>query len=256
MCFTKAIHRLSRDHQHHYSVGAIDSNTGFAACLWCSSAATSSASAVTISIGGYTSAAQVATGEKRGVEGSASGNSGANNYGGFFSGSNAGPGNNNYGVYSTAMGSGNNYALYANATGGTNNWAGYFGYGNVKVENDLEIDGKVKTPSSGNNNMIAYAYGTISETGSKLKGTDNFDINLHNNIDYHITLKNESGQTITFDEDNFIVVVTPVGGGRILANYNEVYRNGDYSLNIQMNEISQNSVTQVTNSFSFVVYKP
>ena len=104
--------------------------------------------------------------------------------------------------------------------------------------------------------MIAYAYGTISETGSKLKGTDNFDINLHNSIDYHITLKNESGQTITFDEDNFIVVVTPVGGGRILANSNEVYRNGDYSLNIQMNEISSTSVTQVTNSFSFVVYKP
>ena len=110
-----------------------------------SSAATSSASASTISIGGYTSAAQGATGEKRGVEGSASGNSGANNFGGFFSGSNAGSGNNNYGVYSTAMGSGtNNYAIYGSASGGTNNWAGYFGSGNVKIENNLEIDGNIK----------------------------------------------------------------------------------------------------------------
>ncbi|MED5302742.1 MAG: hypothetical protein VX926_05940, partial [Bacteroidota bacterium] len=125
------------------------------------------------------------------------------------------------------------------------------------IENNLEIDGKVKTPSSGNNNMIAYAYGTISSSGSKLKGTDNFDINLNNNVDYHITLKNENGNTIDFDEDEFIVVVTPVGGGRILANYNEVFiGNGKYGLNIQMNQISSNSVTQVTNAFSFVVYKP
>ena len=105
--------------------------------------------------------------------------------------------------------------------------------------------------------MIAYAYGTISTSGNKLKGTDNFDINLYNNIDYHITLKDENGTVITFDDEDFIVVVTPIGGGRILANYNDVYiGGGNYGLNVQMNEISSNSVTQVTNAFSFVVYKP
>ena len=119
-----------------------------------SSAATSSANATTISIAGYTSAAQGAIGEKRGVEGTAMGNSGANNYGGFFSGSGAGYWNNNYGIYSSATGSGsNNYAIYGSASGGSNNWAGYFDSGNVKINNNLEIDGSIKiaggTPGTG-----------------------------------------------------------------------------------------------------------
>ena len=62
-----------------------------------------------------------------------------------------------YGVRALAdAGSSNvseNYALYANASGGTNNWAGYFASGNVKIENNIELDGELNTSSGGSSNL-------------------------------------------------------------------------------------------------------
>jgi len=52
-----------------------------------------------------------------------------------------GAGNNNWGVYGKATGTGgpNNYGVYGTATGATNNWAGFFEQGNVHVQNRLGI---------------------------------------------------------------------------------------------------------------------
>lgn len=82
----------------------------------------------------------VGSGDKIGVEGYAVGSApGVNNTGinAYASG-----GGQNYGVTSNAAGSSStsvNYGLYSNASGGSTNWAGYFGLGNVYIQNNVGI---------------------------------------------------------------------------------------------------------------------
>ena len=57
-------------------------------------------------------------------------------------------------------------------------------------------------------------------------------------------------------------MVTPIGGGKILANYNKINWLFNDRLRVQINEISVDpsngdiSVEQVSKAFSFVVYNP
>ncbi|MGC9314859.1 MAG: hypothetical protein ACP5G4_04415, partial [bacterium] len=46
----------------------------------------------------------------------------------------------NYGAYTEAYNGDENYGIYAEATGGSVNWAGYFGDGDVNVDNDIYLN--------------------------------------------------------------------------------------------------------------------
>ena len=101
--------------------------------------------------------------------------------------------NSNYGGWYRANGnSTTNYGIRAEAFGGTTNWAGYFGSGNVYVQNELQVDGNINY-ADGNealgNVLTSDALGNASWTNpaSIFTDTDNqtidtFSFNTSTNI--------------------------------------------------------------------------
>jgi len=98
------------------------------------------------------------SGSKTGVEGSAYGTgAGVTNTG--LSGIANGPGNS-YGMNSQAYGTGVNYGLFSSASGGTTNWAGYFGLGNVFIQNNLGIGTSAPTHALHVNGFVRISDGS------------------------------------------------------------------------------------------------
>ena len=125
-----------------------------------------------VGIGGYADGSS--SGDHIGVEGGSEGSSGTNISGNFvtYSANNSGvnygikaynyvqgsASGTNYGIWAKSTksigGSGNNYGIYAAADGGTNNYAGYFADGDVKIENNLELNGDLIFGNSGQGYMF------------------------------------------------------------------------------------------------------
>ncbi len=102
----------------------------------------------------------VGNGGYRGVDGSAILAGTGDRYGLYGRGANGA--GNNFGMRSSASGGLNAYGVYGDATGATNsNWAGFFGSGNVFVQNKLSVG-------------VAVPVYTLDVTTSNLTRTANF----------------------------------------------------------------------------------
>ena len=66
------------------------------------------------------------------------------------------------------------------ASGGTTNWAGYFQGGNVKVENDLDVDGTITADSYGHIYPATTAIYDIGSTALRWRNIYTTDLQLSN----------------------------------------------------------------------------
>jgi hypothetical protein len=69
---------------------------------------------------------------------------------------------------------------------------------------EVIIDGKITTPSTGNNDLKAYAYGTINANGSTVSGTGNFHIDTGAGTGIYKIIFNGG----VYDDKHFTTVVT------------------------------------------------
>ena len=219
-----------------------------------------------------------------GIYAGAYGTGSADNYGGVFDASGGGTGNlvgvrgyaggsatSNYnkGVEGSAGGLGSsanatNIGVYGEATNRSTRWAGYFASGNVKIENNLELDGELNTSSGGSSNMAPVFYmnvKAVENTGGSFSHTMSYSNSSFvnsasfNNQTYFWEIEmNSTNFNLT---DNCIVIVTPQMYTNSYGTISARNENFHIYKDIQNNKIILQCDNEGTPlGFSLIMYKP
>ncbi len=114
----------------------------------------------------------------------------------------------------------------------------------LQVAGDVQVSGKLKRTSTGDNDMVPICYGQISSTGSILNGSGNFSVNKTGPGTYRVTISGES-----FSFSNYTVVVTATGSNPVITTWSSL---GGNLMIYAYNTLGFN----IDSNLSFVVYKP
>jgi hypothetical protein len=124
------------------------------------------------------------------------------NYGGYFKASGAGVASfhNNTGVLATATGDGGtNYGIQASASGSSNkNWAGYFGAGDVYIQNNMGIGTTEPAAKLHVNGTIRGQYQSSDGT-SGISGTRSWTIQINEKETETHTVVIKNGIIVSWD---------------------------------------------------------
>ncbi len=122
--------------------------------------------------------------------------------------------------------------------------------GNITIApagNEVIIDGKITTASTGDNDLKAYAYGTIDASGSTLSGTGNFHIDTGAGAGiYKITFTGEN-----YDYQHFTTTLTLINEIYFPSFINYYATNNTLVIKI----FDATTLDLVSRSFSFITYK-
>lgn len=100
------------------------------------------------------------------------------------------------------------------------------GSNNVTVHNTLNVKGELRTPATGNANMLPLAYGTINSTGAIYSGTGNYSVSKTATGRYEVTIDNSSyyytdyTTTVTLISSAGMTATTSAGGKLVIYTYN------------------------------------
>jgi len=119
----------------------------------------------------------------------------------------------------------------------------------VKIPYSLEVDGKIKAPSSGNADMKAYAYGFVDANGNIIGGSDNFTVVRQQAGYYKITLTGISDNSPA----NCFIVATPSDGAGNASIRAFVSTSSPYDIIVKTMNGSSTSLTD--KKFQFVVFR-
>ena len=164
-----------------------------------------------------------------GVYAQVTGSGSDDNNGGWFEATGTGGRGEFIGVggYAGGTNSTRNIGIFGQADGNLNgiNWAGYFAEGDVKIENNLELDGELNTSSGGSSNMAPVFYMNVKTEFSNGSWTHGYSYSNSSYVNSNPTYDNNNNLwEIEFNSSNFdltdecIVIVTPqmyMDGGSI-----------------------------------------
>ncbi len=114
----------------------------------------------------------------------------------------------------------------------------------LQVSGDMQVSGKVKRESTGNNNVVPICYGQINSAGTIQNGSGNFTVNRTGTGVYQINI---SGENVLFS--NYTVVVTAIGSSPVVATWSSASGN----LVVYIHNMFS---FRTDNHFSFTVFKP
>ena len=119
--------------------------------------------------------------------------------------------------------------------------------GDIKLApaGNVVVDKKIVATGSGNNDLKAYAYGTINSAGAKLSGTNNFSVARVTTGAYTITF---TGQSYDYQHFTTVVSVKTVTQPKFIFSYAN-----NNKMIVKIFNKSGNSLDN--GSFSFVTYK-
>lgn len=86
------------------------------------------------------------------------------------------------------------------------------GGNSVTINNNLNVEGELRTPATGNANMVPIAYGTVNSSGVIQSGTGNFSVSKATTGRFIISINNEN-----YHYTNYTASATIIGSAGMIS---------------------------------------